>query len=273
MAAAVAKILVPLVRVMLRYGMSHGAFSDLAKRVYVAVADEERFRVPGRKQTVSRLSILTGLTRKEVRRLRSEELPADADAGERYNRAARVISGWIADPDFAGDGGSPAVLPVDGDVPSFAELVRRYSGDVPPRAIRDELTRVGAIRELDGGALQLETRAYVPAAGEAEKLDILGTDVADLAATIAHNLDAAPGRAFFQRKVQYDNLPANASDLIAPLAARKGQALLEELNDAMAPLDRDTNERVSGSGRKRVLVEVHYYEEDLDLDLDEETEP
>ena len=111
--AAVTNILRPLVRLLLRNGIPYRTFSDIAKRVYVDVATEE-FCIPGRKQSKSRVSILTGLSRKEVLRVRRLPAPDDLGAGRRYNRAARVIAGWVRDRRFRDDSGNPAELAVRG---------------------------------------------------------------------------------------------------------------------------------------------------------------
>src|SRR5659263_422661 len=134
--AAVKSLLRPLVRLLLRNGIRYRTFSDIAKRVYVEVATEE-FCIPGRKQSKSRVSILTGLSRKEVLRVR--RLPAldDQGAGARYNRAARVVAGWVRDPRFDDGSGNPAELPFEEGSSSFRELVKTYSGDAPPRAVLD----------------------------------------------------------------------------------------------------------------------------------------
>src|SRR5512142_337944 len=131
----VLRMLRPLVRILLRNGVSFGTFADLAKAVFVDVADKE-FGIPGRKQTISRISVMTGLTRKDVVRLQELGSPEDAVAERRYNRAARVVAGWVRDPRFR-SGDEPAALPPEGEGASFAALVHAYSGDVPPRAILD----------------------------------------------------------------------------------------------------------------------------------------
>src|SRR5512139_3152579 len=141
-AAAVTTLLRPLVRLLLRNGISYRTFSDIAKRVYVTVAAEE-FGIPGRKQSKSRISILTGLSRKEVLRVSRLPSPDDLGAVERYNRAARVVGGWVRDPRFNPGSGQPMDLPFDGEGTCFGELVRIYSGDAPSRAVLDELLRVG----------------------------------------------------------------------------------------------------------------------------------
>lgn len=258
-ARALARLLTPLVRILLRYGVSYGAFSDLLRQVYVTVAERE-FRVPGRKQSTSRVAVLTGLNRKEVARLRRlpEDIPDALD--ERYNRAARVISGWLQDSDFHDDKGQPADL--DFDAPGgFSALVQRYSGDMTPRAILDELARVGAVTRTDDGRIHLQQHGYIPAREETEKLRILGTDTRDLIETIDYNLQSAPEAARYQRKVSYDNIPEEHVEAFRTLAARRSQELLEELDRWLAERDRDRNPAAPGTGRVRIGLAIHQIEE------------
>lgn len=256
------KLLRPLVRVLLRHGIAFGSFMELAKRVYVDVAIED-FTLPGRKQTDSRISVLTGLTRKEVKQIRSQTLITLEDSSTRYNRAARVISGWVQDRTFLDGWGEPAILPVEGEGATFTKLVYQYSGDVPVRATLDELLRVNAVKRLPDGRIRLLQRAYVPATGETDKLGILGTDVALLIETIEHNLCSSPESAYFQRKVAYDNLPQEAIPVLRAKAAKRGQALLEDLNTWLMTQDRDNNPNSQGTGRKYAGVGVYFFEHDV----------
>lgn len=260
LSAAILRMLRPLVRLLLRHGISYGTFADLAKWVYVDVADKE-FSVAGRKQTVSRVSVLTGLSRKEVARIQAIETPDDQVVMQQYNRAARVISGWLRDEKFSDAKGQPNTLPLEGK-DSFAELVKAYSGDLPARAILDELLRVKAV-ELNDDNVELLTHAYVPADGEEEKLHILGTDVALLINTIDHNLESTESKPHFQRKVAYDNLPEEALPLLREISSEKAQALLEELDRYLVKHDRDSNPETKGSGRKRAGLGIYYFEEDI----------
>lgn len=260
--AAIFRLLRPLVRLLLRQGIPYGVMADVVKQVYVDVAFRE-FGLPGRKQSVSRVSIITGLSRKEVARLRQLDRWDDHDAVQQYNRAARVISAWVREPEFHDATGRPAPLPVDGDAASFSDLVRRYSGDMPVRAILDELLRVRAVEQLEDGRIRLLARSYVPVEGEVEKLEILGSDVADLIATIDWNLRCPPADAYYQRKVQYDNLPAEVMPTLHTLAGERAQALIEQLDLWMAGRDRDVNPTVQGTGRKRAMLGIYYFEEDF----------
>jgi len=280
LSSALERLLQPLVQLMIRNGIAHGGFAEIAKRVYVRVAADEE-RIAGRKQTVSRMSILTGLTRKEVARLLKLPAEPSEDTAARYNRAARVITGWIRDDRFTDGEGNPLALSLEGEGRSFAALVKAFSGDVPPRAILDELERVGAVMRNAKGLVQLKVRGYLPQAGEAEKLQILGSDVAGLISTIRHNLDlqrredaAAGGAAlpaeasdktreapFFQRKVFYDNLRGDALGALRQLTAEQGQQLLEMLDGWMAQHDLDEYPDPKAEGGHRAGIGIYYFEE------------
>jgi hypothetical protein len=155
-------------------------------------------------------------------------------------------------------------LPFDGGNKSFSELVRLYSGDVPPRAVLDELQRVGAVERVDSGKIQLLTRVYIPRVSDREKLQILGSDVADLIATIDNNLQPDRHRPRFQRKVMYDNLPSEAVEKFRELSAAESQELIERMDAWLSRHDRDVNPLVHGSGRVRAGIGIFYFEEDLD---------
>lgn len=255
------RILHALVRVLLRHGVSYHSFCDLAKQAYVDVARDE-FALPGRKPSISRISVLTGLTRKDVQRLLNTAAATGGSAGERYNRAARVVAGWVRDADFHDSEGAPRVLPFDGPA-GFSELVRRHSGDVTPRAVLDELERVGTVERDASGSIRLLARGYIPRRSDLAKLAILGSDVSLLIGTIDHNIQDID-QPHFQRKVMYDNLPIEAVEPLRLLAARQGQELLELLDAWMAQHDRDANPSVRGTGRRRAGMGVFYFEEDLD---------
>ncbi len=260
LSVAILRLLRPLVRMLLRNGVSYSTFSDFVKWVYVDVATKE-FGIRGRKQSKSRVSVLTGLSRKEVMRVRQLPRPDDRASTEKYNRAARVIAAWRRDRDFLDAAGKPAPLPMAGADVSFSELVKRFSGDVPVRATLDELIRVGAVERLKDGRLNLLTRTYVAESSDADKLHIMGTDVAHLISTIDHNLKSDPMGPFFQRKVAYDNLPDEVLPMFRKHSAKKAQTLLENLDIWLAQRDRDVTPTVKGTGRNNAGIGIYYFEE------------
>ncbi len=258
--ATILRLMKPLVRIMLRNGVPFGTFSDLARWVYVDVASSD-FLIGGRKQSDSRISILTGLSRKAIASLKKLDIPRQDQLSDRYNRAARVISAWLRDPAYCSPDAEPLPLPFDGATPSFAGLIKEHSGDVPARAVLDELTHVGAVTPLPDGRIRLCARAYIPSDAEMDKLQILGTDVADLIRTIEANLKGAPPAPLYQRKVAYDNLPLQALEEFRALSADKAQELLEEFDRWLARRDRDTNPEALGTGRARAGMGIFYFEE------------
>lgn len=220
LSAAVIRLLRPLVRVVLRNGVSYQAFSELVKWVFVDIAKAD-FALPNRKVTKSRIAVITGLTRREVDRVVNMDEPREEALLNRRNRAARVLSGWAEDRDFRTASG-PRDVPIDGDGLTFAELVRRYSGNQPTRAVLDELERVGAVERTDDDKLKLLKPYYEPAAGEREEavIAIAGTAVADLLGTLDHNMLAEPGKLLFQGEV-FERLDASQVEGVRRLLARK----------------------------------------------------
>jgi hypothetical protein len=258
--AALYAVLSALARICVRNGFPFEAFTELAKHAFVDVAKRE-FTIAGRKQSASRVSLLTGLHRKEVGRMLTSEQPHEV-AADKIAYSAAVIAGWRRDKRFLDKRGNPAALPFDDAAASFAELVRRYGGgDVPPRAVLDELVRVGAVATRRDGRIKLAATAYVPAMTSAEGMSFLGSDVSDLIRTIDHNLSETTGRGYFQRKVAYDNLPQEALDEILDRVERDGQSVLEKLDRVMARRDRDANPKAGGSGRHRAMVGIYCFVE------------
>lgn len=262
LSTAISRILRALIRVLLRHGVSYHAFADLAKWIYVDMAmDTDEFGVAGKKQSISRAAVLTGLSRKEV--VRVSHLPRLADHADtkKPNRAARVIAAWLRESDFV-DGDEPAVLPVEGDGATFSELVKRYSGDVTAGSILHELTRVGAVERLPDDRVRLVAHAYIPQTSDPDMLRIFGSDVSDLVSTIDHNL--GPNRSQqprFQRKVVFDNLPDDVLPEFRDLSAKQAQSLLDMWAHWLARHDRDVNPSVEGSGRNRAGIGIYYFEE------------
>lgn len=258
---ATRRILKPLIRLLYRKGVAFGEFSHLARQVYVEVAGE-LLMAEGERPTTSRIAIATGLTRKDVAQLRQaddEALPTNS-----YNRGARVMTGWLHDQEFHDTTGKPAALPLHGETNSFAALVSRYSGDMPYRAMLQEMERLGAVQTDAAGNVRLMGGGYIPHASDTEKFSILGTDVPSLIATIEHNVATTEREHLrFQRKVSYDNLPVETIPAFKAMVNQDGLDLLIKFNAWLATQDRDSNPQTTGTGRVRAGVGIYYFEEPM----------
>lgn len=258
---AITKLLRPLIRMLLRNGIAHEALNEVIKKLYVEVAEKE-FNIEGKKQSTSRISVLTGLSRKEVSRARTSKNLDLSTMTQQFNRAARVISGWIKDPNFQDKSGQP--LELDSD--NFKMLVKQYSGDITAVAIADELLRVGAVKQTRSGQLKLVEHAYIPSNDTAEKYRILGTDVSDLIQTIDHNILTEPSSAFFQRKVSYDAIHQDSMPFLKSEISSQAQICLENMNELLAKHDSDTNKDLKVKGNRRIGVGIYYFEENEQSD-------
>jgi len=233
--AAYIKLLRPLVRILLRHGVTYGEFSEVVKTSFVTIAAQE-FRVPGKKMSKARIAIVTGLTRKEVHRL------SEIDQKERFalktnlNRITRVLSGWHTDPDYTGPYGMPLEVRYDSDIPkdvTFVRLVQQYSGDMTPRAMLDELLRVGSVVETDHNWFKVLRREYLPEALAPDSLERLGRGVHDYVQTLEENMQSnAEAVSRFERFVAPE-LGLRPQDLpkFDAFIREKGQALLEEIDN------------------------------------------
>ena len=220
-----ARLLRPLVRLCIRAGMTFPALCQLLRELYVNVAEYD-FALPGKEQTDSRVSLLTGIHRKEVSRLRGAGAPVNAVPAA-VSRTGAIIARWLASPRFCDEAGAPLPLPrsTDGAGPSFEELVSSVTRDVRPRAVLDEWLdrRVVTIDQDD--RIVLAEAAFIPQQGDDEKLYYFGRNLHDHLAAAAENvLGSKP--AFLERSVHYDGLSA---ELAERLEARSRELALEML--------------------------------------------
>lgn len=233
-------LLGPLIRILLRQGISYAEFSEIAKAVYVEVALKD-FKVAGRKATRTRVAVITGLTRKEVKRVIDEAVKDQYEPKSKFSRLGRVLVGWHTDTDFTGPYGLPLELQYETNSPgepTFAELVKRHSGDMSPRSILDELIRVGAARETDAGWYRVLRREYITDAQGTDTFERTGFIVRNFINTVDFNMmKLAPGKGRFERHVfPADGLRAEDMPKFDAFLRERCQTLLEELDNWLAKL-------------------------------------
>ena len=193
--ALMVRTLRPIARIALRHCMSCLEFEDIARWVFVDVAlNDPVLSLRGRsRQFKSRAAILTGLSRKEVMRLSRQPTPGDGHELKSRNRAARVVAGWLLPP-FVDGRGAPRVLPVKGGSDSFLHLVRICGGDVPYRAILDELLECGVVEQVNGKGLRLKSKGKLYPRGSHEALQKAGDGLDGLLAHVEKHLHSDPRR-------------------------------------------------------------------------------
>jgi hypothetical protein len=251
-------LLRPLVRALIAQGVTAPAFYRLLKRLYVDVAEKE-FRLDASPPTDSRISLLTGVHRRDVSQMRGGKNDMAATQ-EKVTTLATVLGRWLADPQMLADDGAPRPLPrVGADGPSFESLVQSVSRDIRPRTILDELVRQGLV-DLDetSGEVTLRASAFFGPADLDQKVHFFAENVGDHIAAAVDNLLSDQPK-FLERAVFYNRLKADSVDELEVQAREIGVAALVELN-------RLANERQAvdiddPEGTERFRFGVFFYRE------------
>lgn len=259
------RLLRPLVRMLIRRGVTFPMLADLLRALYVDVAANDLLSEP-KARTDSRISVLTGVHRKEIRRLRiSESLPEVAPP--RLTLSSEIIARWLGTPDYTDGVGQPRPLPratAEAGAPSFEKLVEAVTKDVRARAVLDDWLGQGIVT-LDGtGRVLLNLAAFIPRQGSEEQLFYFARNLHDHIAAAAANVLASDKAPFLDRSLHYDRLGAAAAAELETLARDSAQRMLLALNQtalALAEAD-DRLPRAPDEPCRRVNLGVYLYVED-----------
>ncbi len=264
--AAVRKIMRPLVKFLIANQITYPHLINLLKSTYVDVA-EKNFIVEGKKQTDSRINLLTGVHRKDVKRLRSEqENPAERPAN--ISIGAQLISRWVGDKSLLNEDGSPKTLPLQDDdefsMNSFEGLVANIAkGDIRPRVVLDELMRLDMVELDPDHNVILKTKAFTPNRGQEEKLYFFGKNIQDHLCAGVHNLSGEQPP-FFDRSVYYDELSESSIQELNVLADSLGMDALIKMNERALTLQ--TADKGGFNTRYRMNFGIFNYNTDYAIE-------
>jgi Family of unknown function (DUF6502) len=261
------KVLRPLVRLMLSQGINYAMVLEDLKRVFVSVAEDE-FKIDGKEQTNSRITLLTGVHRKDVQRIRDEN---NEHFEPPYSIGAQIFGLWLGDSKYLDASGQPLALPrlaSKGDV-SFESLVASVSKDFRARPVLDEWLRLGFVSIDYNDYVRLNVQAFIPNQDLEYKLSFLGMNVHDHMSAAVSNLNnqAEP---MLERCVYYDGLTATNVDILHELAKQNGMNTIKALNRRAAALKAAQTEpgkvarRESDKANQRMNFGVYFYHADDD---------
>jgi len=255
--SALRRLLRPIVRLLLNNGITFPFLGDLLKSIYVETAEKE-FGLGVRPLTDSRITLLTGVHRKDVRRLRHEVLP-EAPASSGLTLGTKIVARWLGDPSYLDPTGAPRSLPRTphkGGAESFAALVEKVSKNVRPRSVLDELVRLGVV-EIDAeDRVHLVTRGFVPGNELDAKAFYFGEALHDHLAAAVDNLGGNKP-AWLERSVYYDELSPAAVQQLTEKSERLSMQVLQEINrDGMAL---EASDPPSPTQRMRMRLGVYFF--------------
>ena len=258
--SALQLVLRPIIKILLRYGIGYNEFAETVKTAYVDVSSAD-FGIRGRPTNISRVAVMTGLTRKEVRRIRTKIEGGVGSPAVKTTPLTEILHRWHSEPDFLDTEGRPASLPFSGENISFTDLVRRFGGDVPPGAMRTELKRIGAVSESDG-TLTLQDRILVTD----DLTDALETAMVHTAypllSTICSNTDVdSRGSGLPQYTAFSEFIPKADLSRVRRICRDRLRDLSESFDDLFIGHERVSGKNDKGQKEKPVVVGLFYFEE------------
>ena len=255
-------VLRPVVRILLRYGIGYREFLEVLKMAYVDIASSD-FGIRGRPTNISRIAVMTGLTRKEVRRLRDELEGGRDRISVKTTPLADVLHHWHAQEEFTNSSGQPLTIPFNGDVASFSSLVRKYGGDVPAGAMRTEMKRVGAVRENDDGSLTLLDRSFQASKDHDTLITTLVHAVYPILSNTVHNTDPGRSDETWANKVVHTRLVRpDENGRLRRIATDRIVDFSESMDDTFMAYESSRSVQEESQSENRTLaVGVFYFEE------------
>ncbi len=255
----------PMVKVLLRCGIGYREFDEVAKTAFVDVATTE-YGIRGRPTNMSRVAVMTGLTRKEIRRIRVAIDRGISADDLKTTPLATVLHNWMSNSDYTDSSGNPLDLPFDGESPSFTSLVRQYAGDVPPGAMRTELKRVGCVEETKQGEVRFIKRRVIPKGQEERLILALLHTAAPLLENLAFNMEIEEtAETWPQLNVYTKSLRSSDLPRIRRVSRDRFVEFVESFDDMFMTYEALHN--IEGAPREDNLVSIGvFYFEDIESD-------
>ena len=252
----------PLARALLRAGIGYREFAEISKTAFVDVATKD-YGIRGRPTNISRVAVMTGLTRKEVRRLRTKSESGDETDISRPMPMAVILHRWYTEHDFLDSSGKPKDLDFDDSEDSFSELVRRFGGDIPPGAMRTELKRIKAIEETESGKLKVLKRNVSGRAINERLADGLEFLVYPTTLALANNTGLEQGdETWVMRTAATSRVRESDVPRLRRISSDRLAEFVESIDDLFAAYETLHDDDPAETSERAVGIGVIYFEEE-----------
>jgi hypothetical protein len=252
---ALRRLLRPLTHLLVKVGITLPVLTELLRELYIEAALS---MTSPEKRTDSRISLMTGIHRKELRRWRMDATDGDAPP-QKLALSAAIIGRWVGSPRWIAPDGRPRVLARTGRR-SFELLVSEVTKDLRPRTVYDEWLAQGIISLDADERIRLSEAAYLPKVGGEEQLYYFSRNLGDHIAAAAANVTASTSPPFLDRSVHYDHLTPEQAERLEAVARREAQRLLEHVNREAMRMVGDAPEDPAET--HRVNLGVYLFAED-----------
>lgn len=261
---AVLRLFKPLARLLLQNGVGYPAFAAALKRVFLEAARDE-LAARSMPATDSAITLLCGVHRRDVRTLlRAPEAAAAEDAARKpFSMAAEVATRWLSDRRYRSSRGLPRTLARGPADDTFDALVASVSSDIRPRAVLDELKRLGVAEEADDGHVRLLAQSFAPRQGFEELSWVFADNLHDHLAAAAMNLQGNGN--FLEQAVFVDELTeASAAAMQQASVQAWKQAFDKVMARAHLHYEQDAREAPPEARRQRVRFGVYFFNDTMD---------
>lgn len=243
-------MLEPIVFFCLKYSIAIQELTETLKLTLLKAA-QRTLQQQGQKVNVSRLSVLTGLHRRDVIRLSQEESARPRQ--QPVNLIGRIIGQWEQDRRFLTKAGKPRILSHDGADSEFARLVQLVSSDLHPGTILFQLERLSLVKRVRNGLQLLQSKFDVR--GDFERgYQIMAADVNTLISAVSDNLDHPDQIPHLHARTEYDNIFVEDLPLIRRWLLKEGAAFHQRARSYLSKLDKDINPHIRKVGGAKVAV-------------------
>jgi hypothetical protein len=267
--SALEAILRPIVKLLLQSGISYSEFASVAKSVFVQVATDE-YTKRGRPANFSQVSAMTGISRKEVSRMRKGTSNQRWTPNMEASPVNTILHEWHFDPDFSDGAGKASALSFEGPH-SFSALVARYAGDIPPGAMRATLQKSGLLVQDPNGVLSVTQQFFYARTVDEDFIRGLGFALSNLGSTLAHNAalhqsqelsrDRKGELGRLERGVWSEHLSKEGIARFKAWVDTAAPKFLEEANRLVGENELPQSQWATATARA-VGIRVFYYEED-----------
>jgi hypothetical protein len=250
----------PLIRLLIEKGMTFPQFRELMKTLYVEVATEH-FSLDDEKPSDSRVFVLTGIHRKDIKRLRQLGEQDDPVSNSSASLSAEIIARWNGMAEFLDDKNKPRALVKSGkaNVASFEQLVSSVNKDVRAKVVLEEWLRLNIVRMKDDYVV-LNKSAFVANKEFKEMAYYLGHNIHDHLASCVNNI-LAEEEPMLERSVYYACLTEDSVNKLNTIASKKGKELLQSINKQAIKLYDADKDKADANHRMR--LGVYWYQAQL----------
>lgn len=251
----------PVIRILLRYGIGYREFAEVTKTAFVSVASSD-FGLRGRPTNISRVAVMTGLTRKEVKRLRDKVGKGDNSIAVKTTPLADVLHQWHAQAEFTDSSGNPIPLPFSRGEISFTGLVRKFGGDIPAGAMRTEMKRVGVVEEDAEGELSVVDRSFRPDSDHENLVTLLVHGAYPLLCNIEHNTNPEQPDVRWANRIAFtQSLRSQDTRQLRRITKDRIVDFAEAIDDIFMAYESLQDESIDEAEENVVAVGIYYFEE------------